>query len=85
MAQLIKTAEEHAWSMRFCHGEAARWRRQAGNVRAHAVLPHLSPQAKAAVLESAASCDAQADWWDAGAEADDRWWRARTAQVPAPD
>ena len=85
MAQSLKTAEEHACSMRFCHGEAARWRRQAGNVRAHADLPHLSPQAKAAVLENAASCDAQADWWDAGAEADDRWWRAQTAQVPARD
>ncbi len=85
MAQLVKTAEEHACSMRFCHGEAARWRRQAGHVRTHAALPHLSPGARAAVLESAASCDAQASWWDTGAEADDRWWRTQTAQALAPD
>jgi len=81
MPQPIRIAEEHARSTRFCLGEAARWRRQAGNIRGHAALPHLSPQNKAELISSADSCDAQAAWWEAGAEADDRWWRSHSAQA----
>lgn len=69
MAVDIMAEEERARHIRLCRSEAERWRRQASLIRDHATLPHLTSVARATLLHSAASCDDEADHWEAGARA----------------
>ncbi len=59
--------ERRARGIALCRGEAERWRREAGNVRNHAALPHLDAAARATLLRSADRCDDEAAFWEAGA------------------
>jgi hypothetical protein len=47
-------------------GSAADWRRQAGNLRAMAGAPHLTPASVDLLRREADAADRQAEWWDAG-------------------
>ncbi len=67
MATEVMTNEERARHVRLCRWEAERWRRQAGHIRNHATLPHLTSVARATLLRSAASCNDEAAHWEAGA------------------
>lgn len=53
---------------RSCLDSAARWRQEAENLRSHAALPRLAPEAGAALRREADAADRQAAWWEAGAE-----------------
>ena len=66
MAAAAMSGEQRARGIALCRGEAERWRREAANVRGHATLPHLSPEARATLLRSADRSD-EAAYWEAGA------------------
>ena len=59
--------EKRVRGIALCRWEAERWRREAANVREHATLPHLSPEARAILLRSAERSDDEAAYWEAGA------------------
>ena len=67
MAAEVTIGKKHARGVALCRGEAERWRREAGNVRDHATLPHLDPVARATLLRSADRCDEEAAYWERGA------------------
>lgn len=67
MAAEVTTGEKRTRSIALCRGEAERWRREAANVREHATLPHLSPEARTTLLRSADRSDDEAAYWEAGA------------------
>jgi hypothetical protein len=50
-----------------CLRSNAAWRRQAGRLREHAALPHLSEAQRTTLLREASAADAQADMWLIGA------------------
>ena len=66
MAAEAMTEEKRARGIALCRWEAERWRREAANVREHATLPHLSPEARATLLRSADRSDDEAAYWEAG-------------------
>ena len=66
MAAEALTEEKRARGIALCRWEAERWRREAANVREHATLPHLSPEARATLLRSADRSDDEAAYWEAG-------------------
>ena len=67
MAAAAMSGEQRARGIALCRGEAERWRREAANIRDHATLPHLSPEARATLLRSADRSDDEAAYWEAGA------------------
>ena len=60
--------EEHAFQCRSYLDSAARWRREAENLRDHAALPRLAPEASATLLRNAEWAEQTALYWEAGAE-----------------
>lgn len=67
MAAELMSEEKRIRGIALCRGEAERWRREAANVRNHATLPHLSPEARATLLRSADRSDDEAAYWEAAA------------------
>lgn len=68
MDEFARTPEQQASGRRACLERARDWHLQAGHVRAHAAQPHLAPDVRDGLLRSADSCNAQANWWEAGAQ-----------------
>jgi hypothetical protein len=50
-----------------CLASNAAWRRQAGHLRQHAAIPHLTEQQRLSLLREAEAADHQAEMWLAGA------------------
>ena len=67
MTAEVMSEEQRARGIALCRWEADRWRREAANVRNHATLPHLSPEARSTLLRSADRSDDEAAYWEAGA------------------
>lgn len=65
MDEFVRTPEQQASGRKACLERAREWRLQAGHVRGHAAQPHLAPDVRAGLLQSASSCDVQAGWWEA--------------------
>lgn len=68
MDEFARTPEQQASGKQACLERAREWRLQAGHVRGHAAQLHLAPDVRAGLLHSADACDAQAAWWEAGAQ-----------------
>ncbi len=68
MATDVTAEDDQTRNIRSCLERAEAWRQNACYVRQHAALPHLNPQAKAALLREAEASDRQAEWWVNGTE-----------------
>lgn len=66
--EFARTPEQQAQARQTCLYEAARWRRQAQNLRDQATQQHLPPDVRASLLCNARICDDDADYWGAGAQ-----------------
>ena len=65
---MVQLEDDRTGSPRSYLGSADAWRRNAGHVREHAARPHLDPQARAALLREADTCEKQANMSQAEAE-----------------